>query len=84
MDKLVIKAHGDKKSKNRETSKKGGGRSTVSMSSQVVDGARALLRPEALTWGPGKTLKENSWQQRGGEEGALPGTKERVGDFLFP
>lgn len=47
-------------------------------------GARALLCPEALTWGPGKTLKENSWQQRGGEEGALPGTKERVGDFLFP
>lgn len=76
----VIKAYGEKKSKKEEINKKEGW-TTVWMPSHVDEQG---LCTEALTWGPGKTLRECSWQRRGGEESALPGTKERVGDFLFP
>lgn len=39
--------------------------------------------PEALTWGPGNS-QGLLLAAAGGEVGALPGPKGRVGEFLFP
>lgn len=51
---------------------------------EVVPGLGAGAPHRSLDLGARKTLRECCWQQRGGEEGAWPGVKERVGEFLFP